>query len=130
VAYLEGRYASEPYRLALALAAADLEVASGDDMTARLLEEAPHQARVTADEVKEVLDLVGQAMPGALAEGQLRDARVRLETFGLHAVRLDIREDANRLATALGGVLSERCRSIPTLPRAAIRLAPRACCAS
>ena len=69
VAYLEQRYASEPYRLALSLVAADLEAASRDDMTAHLLDDAPHRARVTADDVKEVLDLVAGAMPAAAGRG-------------------------------------------------------------
>ena len=49
VAYLERRYGGEPYRLALSLLAADLEAASQEDMTARLLDEAPHRARVTIE---------------------------------------------------------------------------------
>jgi phosphoenolpyruvate carboxylase len=106
VAYLEQRYASEPYRLALSLVAADLEAASRDDMTARLLDEAPHQARITRGEVKEVLDLIAGAMPPALADEPLRAVRAALDTFGLHAARLDIREDAGRLAAALGGILA------------------------
>src|SRR5205085_2651121 len=51
VARLEQRYAGEPYRLALSLLAADLETASQDDMTARLLDEAPHQALVSVEPV-------------------------------------------------------------------------------
>ena len=105
VAYPEDRYADEPYRLALALAAADLEAASSDGMTARLLDDAPHQARVMAGDVSEVLALVAHAMPAALADDQLRRVRAQLEIFGLHAARLDIREDAGRLATAVGGIL-------------------------
>jgi phosphoenolpyruvate carboxylase len=105
VAYLEQRYANEPYRLALALAAADLEAASRDDMTGRLLDETPHQARATAAHVREILDLVAQAMPEGLADDQLRRVRAQLETFGLHTARLDIREDSGRLAAAVGGML-------------------------
>jgi phosphoenolpyruvate carboxylase len=105
VAYLEERYASEPYRLVLSVLAADLEAASGEDVTARLLDDAEHQPRVTADEIKAVLDLVDQAIAPILADDHLRTVRAQLETFGLHAARLDIREDAGRLAAALGGVL-------------------------
>ena len=63
VAYLEQRYAGEPYRLALSLLAADLEAASREDMTARLLDEVPHAARITAAEVRAVVDLVAQGIP-------------------------------------------------------------------
>src|SRR5207245_10439779 len=50
VAYLEARYANELYRLALALIAADLETASQEDVTARLLDDSPHQAPVPVDD--------------------------------------------------------------------------------
>src|SRR6266542_3865982 len=105
VAYLEQRYASEPYRLALSLLAADLEAASQEDMTSRLLDEAPHRARVTADETRQVLALVAQAIPPVLAADALRALRAQLESFGLHAARLDIREDSGRIATALAEIL-------------------------
>jgi phosphoenolpyruvate carboxylase len=106
VAYLEARYASEPYRLVLSLVAADLEAASREDMTARLLDETPHRARVSVAELREVLDLVAGAMPAALADDQLRSVRAGLEIFGLHAARLDTREDAGRLGAALGEILA------------------------
>jgi phosphoenolpyruvate carboxylase len=105
VAYLEQRYASEPYRLALSLLAADLEVASQEDMTSRLLDEAPHRALVTADETRQVLALVAQAIPPVLADDALRALRAQLESFGLHAARLDIREDSGRIAAALAEIL-------------------------
>jgi len=105
-AFLAQRYANEPYRLALALLAADLETASQDDMTARLLDETPHQARVAVDQIAHVLDLVTAAIPPVLAGDRLRTLRAQLATFGLHAARLDLREDADRLAAALGGILA------------------------
>jgi len=105
VAYLERRYAGEPYRLALALLAADLEDASREDMTARLLDEAPHHARASAQAVAEVLDMVASALPPELAGDHLKRVRAQVSTFGLHAARLDIREDSSRLAAALGGML-------------------------
>ena len=106
VVYLEQRYASEPYRLALSLLAADLEAASQEDMTSRLLDEAPHRARVTADETRQVLTLVAEAIPPVLAEDALRALRAQLESFGLHAARLDIREDSGRIAAALAEILA------------------------
>ena len=106
VAYLEDRYAGEPYRLVLSLLAADLESASRDDMTARLLDEAPHQARVVASDIARVVDLVADALPPAIAADRVHTVRAQLTTFGLHAARLDVREDAGRLVTALGGMLA------------------------
>src|SRR5205809_4925234 len=94
VAYLEARYANEPYRLALALIAADLEMASQEDVTARLLDDSPHQAHVTVDELRTVLDLIAQAIPPILARDRLRTVRAQVETVGLHAARLDVREEA------------------------------------
>src|SRR5437867_3498480 len=105
-AYLEQRYATEPYRLALSLLAADLEAASQEDMTSRLPDETPHRARVTADETRQVLALVAEAIPPVLADDALRALRVQLESFGLHAARLDIREDSGRIATALAEILA------------------------
>ena len=106
VAYLEQRYATEPYRLALSLLAADLEAASQEDMTSRLLDEAPHRARVTVAETRQVLALVAEAIPTVLADDALRALRVQLESFGLHAARLDIREDSGRIAVALAEILA------------------------
>ena len=106
VAYLEDRYRSEPYRLALALLAADLEVASIEDMRARLSEDTPHRARADAGEIVRVLDTVAGAVPSALADAWLRPARAQVEIFGLHSARLDIREDSGRLNAALGGMLA------------------------
>ena len=105
VAYLERRYGGEPYRLALSLLAADLEAASQEDMTARLLDEAPHRARVTVESIQEVLDMIAGAIPREIAADHLRTVRIQTATFGLHAARLDIREDSGRLAAALGGML-------------------------
>ena len=106
VAFLEERYAREPYRLALALLAADLEAASAEDMTARLLEEAPHQAHISAADVASVLDRIAAAVPSALARDQLRTLRAQVATFGLHTMRLDVREDAGRLGVALAGLIA------------------------
>jgi phosphoenolpyruvate carboxylase len=106
VAYLETRYADEPYRLALSLLAADLEVASGEDMTARLLDDAPHRALAEASEIERVVDEVAGALPPELAEDTLGPLRAQLACFGLHAARLDIREDSGRLTAALDGLLA------------------------
>ena len=104
-AYLEARYADEPYRLILALLAADLEAAARDDMTARLLEAAPHTARVSLADLTLPLTLIASALPPALARDRLWTVRRQLEAFGLHAARLDVREESSRLAAALGELL-------------------------
>jgi len=106
VAYLEQRYAGEPYRLALSLLAADLEAASHEEMAARLLDETPHAARATAAEIRRVVALVAQGIPAALAGDRVSALESQLASFGLHTARLDIREDSGRLAAALGDILA------------------------
>ena len=105
VATLEKRYASEPYRLALSLLAADLAEASQDDMTARLLSDAPHTALVELEDFSQPLSEIHAAMPPALAHGLLRSVQRQLQIFGLHAARLDLREDAGRINAALAEIL-------------------------
>jgi phosphoenolpyruvate carboxylase len=104
-AYLETRYGHEPYRLALSLLAADLEAASHDDMTARLLSREPHTARAHPIDFTRPLDLIAQAAPPALVEYRFKQVRRQLAMFGLHAARLDLREDSARLRSALGELL-------------------------
>jgi phosphoenolpyruvate carboxylase len=104
-AYLETRYAHEPYRLTLSLLAADLEAASHADMTSRLLDVAPHTALVRPGDLTAPLDLIAGAVSGVLAEGHLDVLRRQLDSFGLHTARLDLREDATRLRAALAELL-------------------------
>src|SRR3989440_7678575 len=74
-------------------------------MTARLLDEQPHGARVKVDEIRATLDLIARGLPPVLADDRLRTVRAQIEIFGLHAARLDIREESATLARALGGML-------------------------
>jgi phosphoenolpyruvate carboxylase len=105
VAYLERRYGDEPFRLVIALLAADLEDASRDDMTARLLSADPHTARVQTGDFTQPLAEVARAVPAPLNAGALADVQRQFEIFGMHAARLDLREDSARLTTALGELL-------------------------
>ncbi len=105
VAYLEQRYANEPYRLAVALLAADLETASREDMTARLLETKPAIAHVHTEDFTKPLALITDSLPAPITTNQLLDLRRQFEIFGLHAARLDIREDSSRLQAALAETL-------------------------
>ncbi len=104
-AYLETRYATEPYRLIFSLLAADLESASKADMTARLLESTPHTARVQVSQFTQPLRFIAEVWPVRLADYRLKTARRQLDIFGLHAARLDIREDSTRLTAALAETL-------------------------
>jgi phosphoenolpyruvate carboxylase len=104
-AYIEERYANEPYRLVLSLLAADLADASRDDMKANLLKRKPHQARVRLNDLLRPVEIVSRAMPPAIARTELEAAHRQLQIFGLHAARLDLRQDASRLNASLGETL-------------------------
>jgi phosphoenolpyruvate carboxylase len=105
VAFLEQRYADEPYRLTLSLLSADLEYASQEQMTARLLEDTLHTARIQLRDLTTPIDLIASATPPTLVEYPLRAVQRQLDIFGLHTARLDIREDSARLTATLGEIL-------------------------
>jgi phosphoenolpyruvate carboxylase len=113
VAFIEERYPSEPYRLVLSLLANDLAEASRDDMTARLLERTPHQARIRLQELLSPLDLIAANLPASLQEDEIETARRQLNIFGLHSMRLDLREDSSRL----NGTLDETLRALNVTAR-------------
>ena len=108
VAYIEDRYPTEPFRLVLSLLASDLAEASRDDMTGRLLDRSPHQARIRTDDLLSPLDLIASKLPASIAQTELASARRQLHIFGLHAMRLDLREDSSRL----NGTLDETLRAL------------------
>ena len=105
VAYIEQRYATEPYRLILSLLANDLAEASRDDMKKHLLGQYPHRAHVNAQHLLEPLELIASALPPHLAEDEIETALHKVRVFGLHVARLDIREESSRLNVALGEIL-------------------------
>ena len=113
VAYIEERYPSEPYRLVLALLANDLAEASRDDMTARLLERTPHQARIRLDELLQPLEMITAGLPSSLQQDEIEKACRQLKIFGLHSMRLDLREDSSRL----NGTLDETLRALNVTPK-------------
>ena len=105
VAYIEERYANEPYRLVLSLLASDLADASRDDMTARLLEQTEHQARVKIEDLLSPLENIAGHLPSSLAKDDTERVLQQLHIFGLQSMRLDIREESGRLNSALGEIL-------------------------
>ncbi|MBI5304197.1 MAG: phosphoenolpyruvate carboxylase [Chloroflexi bacterium] len=104
-AFVETRYANEPYRLILSLLALDLEEASRGDMAARLLDDQPHAARLHLNDLTQPLDLIMRALPPRLARDQIKTVRRQLDIFGLHAMRLDLREESTRLNATVGEIL-------------------------
>ena len=105
VAYIEERYPSEPYRLAISLLAADLAEASRDDMTARLLDRSPHEARIQRKDLLEPINLIEKSLPPTLTRDELLKVRRQINIFGLHALRLDLREDSSRYSAAVAETL-------------------------
>ncbi len=113
-AYIEDRYGDELYRLALGLLAHDLEEASRDDMAARLLSRLPHVARARVEDIAVPLtEVAASAPPAAVSHTGLDDVAApslalleqQLDIFGLHAARLDLREDSARLTATLSEIL-------------------------
>jgi phosphoenolpyruvate carboxylase len=105
VAYIEERYVNEPYRLALSLLTNDLAEASRDDMKAHLLSSEPHRAQIYPADLQRPLEIIASALPPTLAGDELGTVRRQVQVFGLHATRLDIREDSARMNSALGEIL-------------------------
>jgi phosphoenolpyruvate carboxylase len=103
--YIEKRYAREPYRLVLSLLASDLAEASRDDMTKHLLGTHPHRAYLDTDDLIVPLRLIASALPASLVHDELQTVIHKVEIFGLHAARLDIREDSGRFNAALSEIL-------------------------
>ena len=122
VAYIQKRYPAEPYRLVLSLLAAELASASQDKMTARLLavdleyastedantrpqEPKSDQTRMKLRDLLEPLDLILASLPASIAQDEIQKVRYQLQIFGLHSMRLDIREESSRYNSALGETL-------------------------
>jgi phosphoenolpyruvate carboxylase len=112
-AFLERRYTTEPYRLVASLLAADLENESQDDVKTRLLappgaglSNTPSSERIKSENLTTPLALVAESATRAFGPSDLLHTLQRqFEIFGLHAARLDLREDSSRLASALGEIL-------------------------
>jgi phosphoenolpyruvate carboxylase len=104
-AQIEERYPDEPYRLTLALLAAELADASQDDMKSRLLASGAHTARIHSADLAGPLEAIIAAVPAAVARGPLQTALRQVEIFDLFGARLDLREDSARLNAALAEAL-------------------------
>lgn len=103
--FLEKRYANEPIRLTLSLLAEDLASASGEDMRAKLLKNGEAKAAIRLREIIDPLEYIAASLPGTIHDGEFRDMVREIKVFGLHAARLDIREDSSKYNAAVGEVL-------------------------
>lgn len=104
-AFVEERYGAEPYRLVLSLLSADLKEASSDAMTERLLDRKPHRARINLQHLLKPIEIIASNLPASLAEDEIKKIRHQLNIFGLHMMRLDIREESTRFNTAVDETL-------------------------
>ncbi|MBU51884.1 MAG: hypothetical protein CL920_24605 [Deltaproteobacteria bacterium] len=105
VTYLQERYPDELYRLSLGLIAYDLEQASREPMVANLLSDTEQKARIQPHQVDQILGWIEETMPPSLRAGRLQELRQQLAAFGMHAAKLDIREDSQRINQSLGEAL-------------------------
>jgi len=105
VSYLETRYANEPYRLALSLLATDLIEVARDDVPAVLFGREDVTPRPRAATFLGPLKIIRHSMPQPISDWLPVTLQQQFEIFGLHAMRLDTREDASRLNAALNEVL-------------------------
>lgn len=118
VAYQDERYPDECYRHSLSLLANDLQRASQDDMVTRLLSGQTHRALIRAEEIAQPLEWIRQSLPPKLAAEALQPVQDQLNIFGLHAMRLDLREDSARLNATLAETLRalDLCPNFEHLP--------------
>ncbi len=105
VEYIQKRYEREPYRLVLSLLASDLAEASKEDMKQNLLSSTPHPARIRLSDLKIPLEMIAETLPRPIAIATLKNVHRQVDIFGLHAARLDLREDAGRLNQSMGEIL-------------------------
>jgi len=105
VTFIEERYTNEPYRLVLSLLSADLAKASNEDMKSHLLSRDQYRTNLQPEKLLTPIELIAGAMPNALVQGDLKTMLHQFHIFGLHAARLDIREDSSRFNFALSEIL-------------------------
>lgn len=105
VKFLEERYSKEPYRLALALLADDFIQASKDDVKSRLLSDTPELEKARLSHFTRPFEIILNALPDPAQRGRARSVYRQLKVFGLHAAKLDIRENSTRLNQTLGEIL-------------------------
>lgn len=103
--FISKRYTQEPYRLTLALLAKELEYASNVDMTKRLLSDTEDIKHIQTNELIYPLQIIANAVPKQVKEQELSLLLHQLNIFGLHAAKLDIREESTRINTAVGELL-------------------------
>ncbi len=111
VQYISDRYPHEPFRTRAAEIMAHLATASTDDVVARLLgrETGPLPLLQRQEDLRAPLMAMDEQLRtiglDRVSERQVRPLLEQVETFGLHALRLDIRQLSRVLVDVLDQVL-------------------------
>jgi len=110
VEQLRHRYPHEPYRLILAILRERLAEAVNEVRDPHSLEpSATTESGLTANAVHETLEVIRKSLlagRGAmLAEGELKVAEQRLAVFGMHTVRMDLRQHSAHHEAAIAEIL-------------------------
>lgn len=105
------RYPHEPYRLVMAGLRERLAQAVDEVRDASILQTEPgaEDNTLQADGVREALTTIRESLAAGkgrlVAHGELKDALHKLEVFGLHAARLDLRQHSSHHEAAVAEVL-------------------------
>ena len=74
-------------------------------MTQRLLSDLPHRAHIGLEQLQQPLATMMDALPDVIAKTEMQPLANQLAIFGLHAARLDIREESARINHVLAELL-------------------------
>jgi phosphoenolpyruvate carboxylase len=111
VELLTKRYPHEPYRLVLAGLHERLETAVRRvPGVMSLPESALEEPMLCTEDVREILGVLAESLSAGrgaiLAGGELRDSLARLDVFGLHTARLDLRQHSGPHEAAVAELLA------------------------
>jgi phosphoenolpyruvate carboxylase len=99
------RYPNEPYRLTLATLGDELDAAIAEPVRERIMRHAPQPPGLSLEEFLRPLDMAYSSLPESIRRDTLEPLRQQLRIFGLHAARLDLREDSGVLRSTLAETL-------------------------
>ncbi len=114
VRQMSERYPHEPYRLLLNVVRGQVargleEIGDEKSLASESVEGAQF---LQADTVREMLEVIRESLAAGrgamLAEGELRTAMQRLDVFGLHVARLDLRQHSGAHAAAVAEISGRR----------------------
>ena len=95
------RYPNEPYRLILAAMGNELDTAARERVREKLLRKSATESGPAIEAFLAPLESLCSTLPAAIRQVTIEPLRQQMKIFGLHAARLDLREDAGVLRAAL-----------------------------